>query len=288
MTQPAAAPTLVVLAAGLGTRFGGDKQTTPLGPGGATLMEYTLYDALQSGFGRVVVVVRAAMRDAMRSSLDTWLRGRVPASCVVQERDAARAKPWGTAHAVLAAAAEVREPFAVVNADDVYGRAPFTALAKFLLAAPPGSPPEYALVGFPLRDTLSAAGAVNRALCTVDAQGFLAGIVERRGLTAPTAAREAILEAPVSMNLWGFTPPIFPQLAQGFSAFREEHGADGGAEYLLPTAVQSMIGAQRARVRVLAAAGAWCGVTYPEDAPRVSAELAARVERGEYPRELWK
>lgn len=280
-------PALVVLAAGLGTRFGGDKQTTPLGPAGATLMEYTIYDALQSGFTRIVLVVREAMREAMQSSLERWLRGRASAECVVQERDPSRPKPWGTAHAVLAAAHAVGTPFAVVNADDVYGRAPFTALASFLRAARAAAPPEYALVGFPLRDTLTEAGAVNRAVCATDALGMVTRIVERSGLTRAAAAAEGILDAPVSMNLWGFTPEIFGQLAAGFTSFTRAHGADVNAEFLLPTAVQTLIDGGAARVRLLPAPGSWCGVTYPADAPRVSAELAARVARGEYPRDLW-
>lgn len=285
MSDAPAAPALLVLAAGLGTRFGGDKQTTPLGPGGATLMEYTIYDALQAGFGRVVAVVRAEMQGAMQASLDRWLNGRVRATCVVQERDPARAKPWGTAHAVLAARAEVRETFAVVNADDIYGRAPFAVLAEYLRGASAGA--EYALVGFALRDTLSEAGAVNRALCEADGDGLLVRITERAGVTRAAAEREGILDVPASMNFWGFTPAVFAQLEQGFTAFRREHGGDGGAEYLLPTAIQSLITAGQARVRLLSAAGAWCGVTYAGDAPRVSADLTARVARGEYPRELW-
>ena len=281
------APSLVVLAAGLGTRFGGDKQTTPLGPGGATLMEYTIHDALRCGFTRVVAVVREEIRASVDASLARWLRGRASHACVVQERDPARAKPWGTGHAVLAARAAVPGPFAVVNADDVYGRAPFEALAEFFRAPARGGAPKYALVGFPLRDTLTEAGAVNRALCRADAHGMLTHIEERTGLTPALAAAEGIMDAPVSMNLWGFTPAVFAQLAEGFERFRREQGGDGAREFLLPTAMQALIDAGAARVRLLRAAGRWCGVTYPADAPRVSAELAARVARGEYPRELW-
>ena len=279
-------PALVILAAGLGTRFGGDKQTVPLGPGGTTLMEYTIHDALESGFGRVVVIVRTEMRAAMEGSLSKWLKGRVPYAIAVQERDPARAKPWGTAHAVLAARFSVREPFAVANADDLYGREALEAVARFL-AAEEGEVPTYALVGFPLRDTLSTVGAVNRGVCEVDATGRLVRIVERSGLTREAAEREGILDAPVSMNLWGFTTEVFSPLEEGFTRFRTEHGADGGTEYLLPTAIQAMIDAKRAGVRVLPATGRWVGVTHRDDAPRVREELEARVKRGEYPRDLW-
>jgi CTP:molybdopterin cytidylyltransferase MocA len=280
-------PSLVILAAGLGTRFGGDKQTVPLGPGGATLMEYTIHDALASGFVRVVVIVRAEMREAMQASLGGWLRGRVPFACAVQARDPARAKPWGTAHAVLAAAREVHGPFAVANADDLYGRAAFEAVARELGRARVGDVPDYALVGFPLRDTLSTAGSVNRGICEVDAAGMLTRIVERTELTRAAAEREKILDAPVSMNLWAFTPEVFAQLAEGFAAFRTAQAPEGGVEYLLPTAMQQLIDARRARVRVLPATGRWCGVTHAADAPRVREELAARVAHGEYPRDLW-
>ena len=281
------APALVILAAGLGTRFGGDKQTVPLGPGGATLMEYTIHDALAAGFGRVVVIVRAEMKKAMDASLSKWLSGRVPFACAIQERDATRAKPWGTAHAVLAARFSVREPFAVANADDLYGREAFDAIARFL-AAPEGDVPTYALVGFPLRDTLSDVGSVNRGVCEVNASGMLTRIVERTGLTREAAEREGLLDAPVSMNLWAFTTEVFSPLEEGFTRFRAEHASDGDSEYLLPTAIQALIEAKRARVRVIPATGQWCGVTHRDDAPRVREELAARVARGEYPRELWK
>jgi len=279
-------PALVVLAAGLGTRFGGDKQTVPLGPGGATLLEYTIHDALATGFGRVVVIVRAEMRDAMLASLSKWLGGRVPFACAVQEREAARAKPWGTAHAVLAARFSVRESFAVANADDLYGREAFGEIAEFLRHES-ATVPTYALVGFPLRDTLSPVGAVNRGVCEVDRAGMLTRIVEHTGLTWDAAERDGLLDAPVSMNLWAFTTDVFAQLEEGFSRFRAQHAADESTEYLLPTAVQSFIESRRARVRVLPAAGKWCGVTHADDAPRVREEIAARVARGEYPRDLW-
>lgn len=289
-------PTLVVLAAGLGTRFGGDKQTTALGPGGATLLEYGAYDALRAGFGRVVVVVRAERQRDVENSLRARLHGRLPLVCVVQRPDAlptgsvahqGRTKPWGTAHAVLAARGAVHEPFAVANADDFYGRESFTVLAAFLASAGDATPPSYALVGFPLGATLSDSGPVNRALCETNTEGWLERITERRALTRAAVDAEGVRDTLVSMNLWAFTPTIFPQLEQGFIAFLRAHGADEHAEYLLPTAIQELVSTQRARVQLLPTPGRWCGVTYAPDAPRASAFLAELTARGEYPRDLW-
>ena len=220
--------------------------------------------------------------------------------CVVQSVDAlpagfalpaGRTKPWGTAQAVLAAAAVVRGPFAVANADDLYGRESFATLGEFLdreavEESGNGTPPTYALAAFPLRDTLSDAGPVNRAVCEIDAHGALVRITERTGLTR-AAGRGADDQSSVSMNLWGFTPAIFPQLEELFRRFLRAQGPDRHAEFLLPVAVQSLVTARRALVRVLPAGGSWCGVTYAADAPRVTRYLESAVARGEYPADLW-
>jgi MobA-like NTP transferase domain len=289
-------PALVVLAAGLGTRFGGDKQTTPLGPGGATLLEYSIYDALTVGFGSVALVVRAEQRDAIERALGAKLRGRVPLRCAVQAMDApaaarafapGRGRPWGTAHAVLAARDVVEGPFVVANADDFYGRDAFGVLARFLRDEGTGRAPAFAIAGFALRDTLTDAGPVNRAICRTDAEGWLAGIEEHGGLTREMVDAAGIGDAPVSMNLWAFTPAIFAPLADGFDAFVRARGAERDAEYLLPKAVSEMVRERVARVRVVPAAGPWCGVTYAADAARVAAFLAAATARGDYPLDLW-
>jgi UTP-glucose-1-phosphate uridylyltransferase len=285
-------PTLVILAAGLGARFGGDKQTAALGPGGAMLLEYSIYDAMRAGFGQVVLVVRAGKERTMQAALSVRIGARVAVTCVAQRPDdlppgctapPTRTKPWGTAHAVLAARAAVQEPFAVANADDFYGRASFAALGEFLARAQPAESPAYALVGFPLGATLSEAGPVNRALLRTDAEGWLTAIEERPGLTSAKVAAELIADTLVSMNLWGFTPAVFPALEREFVIFLRAHGSSLDAEFLLPVAVRSL----RASVRVLPARGSWCGVTYPADAPRVAAHLAELTERGEYPLDLW-
>jgi NDP-sugar pyrophosphorylase family protein len=276
-------PALVILAAGMSRRFGGDKQTVPLGPGGATLMEYAIFDALRAGFGRVVVVVRAERREAVQASLEARLRGRAPVVCVVQKSDRDRTGPWGTAHAVLSAAGEVRESFAVVNADDFYGRESFAAISGFLAAPGSAGAPAYVIAGFPLGGTLSDAGPVNRAVCETDAEGWLVRIVERMGIVRGDAPDDTL----VSMNFWGFTPAVFAQLEPMFDTFRRVPGANRSKEFLLPDAVGRLVAARAARVRVLPARGEWCGVTYPADAPRVAAHLAALTTSGVYPADLW-
>jgi NDP-sugar pyrophosphorylase family protein len=276
-------PALVVLAAGMGRRFGGDKQTVPLGPGGATLMEYALFDALHAGFARVVVVVRAEMRDATQASLEARLQGRVPVVCVVQKSDRDRTGPWGTGHAVLAAAGEVREPFAVVNADDFYGRETFAAIGGFLAAPASAGVPTYVIAGFPAGSTLSDAGPVNRAVCETDADGWLVRIAERTDLVRGAVPDDT----PVSMNFWGFTPDVFGQLEPMFDTFRQLPGASRSKEFLLPDALGRLVAARAARVLVLPTGGEWCGVTYPADAPRVAAKLAALTASGVYPLDLW-
>ena len=276
-------PALVVLAAGMGRRFGGDKQTMPLGPGGATLMEYAIFDALRAGFGRVIIVVRAEMREAVQASFEARLGGRAPVQCVVQRSDRDRTKPWGTAHAVLAASGEVREPFAVVNADDFYGRDSFAAVGGFLAAPPAPGPPAYVIAGYSLGGTLSDAGPVNRAVCETDDEGWLVRITERNNLVRGDEPDET----PVSMNFWGFTPAVFAQLEPMFDTFRRVPGANRSKEFLLPDAVGRLVTARAARVRVLPARGEWCGVTYPADAPQVAAHLAALTASGAYPADLW-
>ena len=206
-------------------------------------------------------------------------RGHAPAT--------GRAKPWGTGHAVLAARHVVSEPFAVANADDFYGRASYAALTEFFGRGAVGAVPSYALVGFPLRGTLSDAGPVNRAICRTDDEGRLEWIEERTGLTPAIVDEQRIGGRLVSMNLWGFTPAVFGQLEAAFEFFLHDRGTDEDAEFLLPSAMQSLVSAGSAQVRVLPSTGGWCGVTYGADAALVSAHLEALTGRGEYPRDLW-
>jgi len=267
-------PTLVILAAGLGRRFGGDKQLAGLGPGGRPLMAYAIHDAARAGFGRVVVVIRDGMEGAVRSLL---AGAELPIGCAVQP--GGRETPWGTGHAVLAAAGRVAEPFMVVNADDFYGREAYRLLVAFLTAASAGPVPEFGMAAFPLGGTLSSHGPVNRGICRVDAAGWLVGIEEVAGLR-PGDGRFPP-DALVSLNCWGFTPAVFPLLEARFREFRAAAGPED--EFMLPDEVGRMVERGAARVRVLTAPGPWLGVTHPGDREPVACQLAALAREGGYP-----
>ena len=289
--------TLVVLAAGLGTRFGGVKQREPVGPRGATLMEYSIYDALREGFTRVVFVVQPGTR---LDWLDQRLVDRVPVSLAEQQPvpplPAARGgRPWGTGQALLAAGEQVTTPFVALNADDFYGREPLGAAAAFLKhqEASGGS---FAVTGYRLGQTMSPAGTVNRAVLYVNEEGGLETIAEVRHLgplpggviRGWEAGQERYYptDALVSMNLWAFTPRIFGALETGFQSFlASTPGAED--EFVLPDAVDAMMRQGQASVQVLPTEAAWCGLTHPQDRPQVVALLRDLVARGEYPESLW-
>ena len=296
--------TLVLLAAGLGSRFGGLKQLAPLGPGGATLMDYSLYDAWRVGFRRAVFVIRPEISEAFEATIGTRYRPRLEIATAFQRLEdlpdgrrppEGRTRPWGTTQAVLAARDAVGGPFAVLNADDFYGRPALEAVAAFLRRTPPADQ-RHAVVGYRMEQTASPAGGVNRAVLRLHPDRTLARIVETRDLVRGDAGftghagAEAVLvrgDAPVSMNLWGFFPSIFPLMADGFSRFLAAHGAEEKSEYYLPEAVQEAIAAGRILVDVLPAAGQWCGVTYAEDTGWVRQVLADLTSAGEYPEALW-
>ncbi|HVC48472.1 MAG TPA: sugar phosphate nucleotidyltransferase [Terracidiphilus sp.] len=295
-------PTLMVLAAGMGSRYGGMKQIDPVGPGGETIMDYSIFDALRAGFGKVVFVIRKDMETAFRETMGDKFARHVEVECVFQEMDKMlgghtqppeRTKPWGTTHAVLMSSETIREPFAVINADDYYGPEGFRMLAEHLNAGTG----DYAMVGYVLRKTLSEFGTVARGVCEVSAEGYLKRIVERKKI-APDGNGAKDTEAdgkvvaltgdePVSMNFWGFTTGIFPQLKEYFAKFLEEHDADLKAECYLPEAVSVLVGRGDAHVKVLRSTDAWFGVTYREDRPRVVESIGKLVEAGLYPRRLW-
>ena len=299
-------PTLVVLAAGIGSRYGGLKQIAPIGPAGEIVIDYSIYDALQAGFGRIVFVIRRDIEAAFRAKMEPHLRGRIACDYVFQDPTAelpadfqlpaARQKPWGTTHAVLVCRHAVREPFGVVNADDFYGRQSYRVLADFLRGVAPDQP-RYALVGFTLRNTLSAHGSVSRGICRVDPAGLLQTVVERTKIEQAGAAarfldgetwRPLTADEPVSMNMWGFTPAFFEQAAGAFAQFIARDGQQPKAECLLPTAVDGLVRRGVATVQVLASRESWLGVTYPEDKPAVAAGVRTLIEAGLYPAPLWK
>jgi len=286
--------TLVVLAAGMGSRYGGLKQIDPMGPAGETVLDYTVYDAVRAGFGRVLFVIRRDFADAFRASVGGRFEGKIQVDYAFQQIDLlpagfsvpeGREKPWGTGHAVWCARESLHGPFAVVNADDFYGASSLQALADFLRAEAGGAP-TYAMVGFPLGNTLSENGAVSRGVCSVGADGFLRDIEEQSGIVAGDvgAGRRYDPATPVSMNCWGFDARVFlPQLDQAWRDFVAARGKEIKAEFYLPAAVNSLVQTGAARVKVLPTTDNWFGVTYREDKPRVQAALAALVGQGAYP-----
>jgi NDP-sugar pyrophosphorylase family protein len=298
-------PTLVVLAAGIGSRYGSLKQVDRVGPSGETIIDYSIYDALRAGFGKAVFVVRRSIEAEFKEAFLARLGGRIPSQLAFQELEdlpagftvpPGRTKPWGTSHAVLAAAAKVREPFAVINADDFYGRDAYERMAGFLAGLSPADP-KFAVVGYGLRSTLSEHGSVARGVCEVGPDGFLAGIVERTKIEpdgaaiVDRAAAGGALALPestvVSMNFWGFTPLYFEKAREAFASFLRARGEDPKAEMFIPLVINDMVRTGQATVKVLPTTARWFGVTYREDKPRVMAELEALVRAGEYPRALW-
>ena len=282
---------LVILAGGLGSRFGGLKQLEPMGPDGEVLLDYAVYDAARAGIERVVFVIRPEMADSFPGWAEARFGGRVGIRCAIQRLDDApvdvppgRVKPWGTAHAVMTAAALVDGPCVLVNADDFYGRQGYEVLAH-ALREPSGATVTWHLSAWPLGETLSPSGTVNRALCEVDAQGWLRGLEEARGLARETLSPEW-LERPISMNMWGFTPRIFDACSRALARFF--HTADLATdECLLPDVVRDAITGGEARVRLHRVQSTWCGVTYPADVPATRATLAGLHRAGDYPARLW-
>jgi NDP-sugar pyrophosphorylase family protein len=298
---------LVILAAGVGSRYGGLKQLEPVGPGGESLMEYSIFDAGRAGFERVVLVVRPETEDEFRGSIGERIADRLPVAYVHQTLDdlpegfrapPERAKPWGTGQAVLAAEAEVDGAFAVVNADDFYGADSFEVMGGFLRQALDGEIPTFAMAGFAVGPTLSESGPVSRGLCRVDDEGWLEGIVEilklwKRGdggryTDVDGTHRSVASHEPVSMNMWGFTTTLFEELRRRFTDFLESSGGALDSEFLLPDVVQTMIRVGGARVRVLRHGSRWCGITYPEDRVRAERMIEDLVARGVYPSRLWE
>jgi UTP-glucose-1-phosphate uridylyltransferase len=303
-------PTLLVLAAGMGSRYGGLKQMDPVGPvdqscpenGRETILDYSVYDALRAGFGRVVFVIRRDMEASFKEIVAMRFQRHIAVEYVFQDLDklppgfsapSGRTKPWGTTHAILMAANAINEPFAVINADDFYGAEGYRVLAQYLRSGMQ----DYAMVGFVLRNTLSDFGAVARGVCQVSSDGFLEGVaeltkIERDGAHARnTDASGKVIRLSgdeiVSMNMWGFTPHVFEQLRDYFQNFLESKGTEMRSECYLPSAVNEYAQAGSARVTVLRTHDSWFGVTYREDHPRVVENIGRLIREGIYPQRLW-
>jgi NDP-sugar pyrophosphorylase family protein len=287
----------------MGSRYGGLKQADGMGPAGEAILEYSVRDALGAGFGDVVMIIRKDIEDAFRSAIGERLEAHAPIRYAHQELTTGlggrplpegRTKPWGTAHALLAAAPHIERPFAVVNADDFYGANAYRLLAEFLTTEV--APGRHALVGYPILATLSPNGTVTRGVCAVGPTGDLVGIdermnVERRdGRIVYLEGGEAV-ELPVdtvaSMNFWGFHPSMLSHLAAAFEEFLGARYDDPKSEMLLPTVVGDMVHAGTDSVKVLRTDGPWFGVTYPDDKPAVQAALQAITQSGQYPSPLW-
>jgi hypothetical protein len=296
---------VVVMAAGLGARYGGLKQIEPVGPRGETLLDYALYDAHRAGFGRVVFVIRREIEAAFREAVGRRFEARLEVAYAFQEPDlllppgfrvpSARSKPWGTGHAVLAARPQLAGAFAVVNADDYYGPRSFSLLHGFLVS--PAESTLHALVGFRLDETLSEHGAVARGLCAIGPDGHVARLEEVLGIEraaegivapGPDGLRRFQGDERVSLNLWGFRPGLFEPLGELFERFLLERGDDAAAEFFLTDAVDELMLAGRARVQLLESPDPWFGVTHRADAGRVAARLARLVREGRYPDPLWE
>ena len=299
-------PTLVVLAAGMGSRYGGLKQVDPVGPSGEAILDYSVFDAKRAGFGKVVFIIRKDFETEFKERVGSKYEGILPVEYCYQDINdlpspftvpAERAKPWGTAHAIRAARDVVKEPFAAINADDFYGRDAFAKLAAFLQrpAAADGKF-HFAMVGYKLDLTLSDNGSVARGICKVDG-GKLESVTEMTKLVrVPGGAENREDEANpvkltgeerVSMNLWGFTPELFATLESRFPAWLEKNGAELKSEWYIPFVVDELIHEGKADVEVLPTDSNWFGVTYREDKPFVTAEIGKLVAAGEYPQSLF-
>ena len=301
-------PTLVVLAAGMGSRYGGLKQVDPVGPSGEAILDYSVFDAHRAGFGKVVFIIRKDIEEVFRRQVGAKYEGLLPVDYAFQDIHdlpapyavpEGRTKPWGTAHAIRAARHVVHEPFAAINADDFYGRDAFARLAAFLgnADAQQRVPPRFAMVGYKLHLTLSDYGSVARGICHVTPEGHLAGVTEMTKLVRtpegaenrenPAAPVKLTGAERVSMNLWGFTPALFDALEARFPAWLAQHGAEEKSEWYIPFVVDEMIHEGAASVEVLPTDSAWFGVTYREDKPFVTDAIRALVDAGEYPASLF-
>jgi dTDP-glucose pyrophosphorylase len=300
-------PTLLILAAGMGSRYGGLKQLDAMGPSGEVVLDYSVYDAIRAGFGKVVFVIRRDFETQFREQIGARFAGRIEVAYAFQdiqdlpagfEVPEGRTKPWGTAHAVLAAQSVVHEPFLMINADDFYGRDAFAQMAEDLRRPrPEQGPDQYSMVGYYLRNTLSEHGSVARGVCTCDSQRMLSSVTEMTKIfKLPQGGAENRETEPalpltgdevVSMNFFGFTPQIFPQLRAAFLRFLQQQGSDLKAECYVPKEVDALIQSGKAQVRVLESNDSWFGVTYPEDKADVVAAIASLVRSGAYPANLW-
>jgi hypothetical protein len=297
-------PTLLILAAGMGSRYGGIKQMDSFGPSGETIIDYSIYDAIESGFGKIVFVIRTDFAENFKNIFESKLKGKIETDYVMQEIDSytdgfempvARTKPWGTAHAVLCAKDVIHEPFAVINADDFYGRDAFEKAADFLKTSV--RPELWCIIGYQLSKTLSENGTVSRGVCQVNGEGNLVSIAERVKIYPEEnkivyeendVKTELPQNTPVSMNFWGFHPDAFDYIQKLFQKFLKEDGDKPKAEFFIPIVGDAFIKNDDGKIKVITTSSQWFGVTYKEDAPAVKASIVKLVDSGAYPNKLWE
>ncbi|MDR2927882.1 MAG: nucleotidyltransferase [Cytophagaceae bacterium] len=297
-------PTLLILAAGMGSRYGGLKQMDELGPSGESIIDYSIYDAIQAGFGKVVFVIRESFYEPFKERFEPRLKGRIETVYVFQDLDKiptgysvpeGREKPWGTGHAMLMAKNVINEHFAVINADDFYGRDAYMQAFYFIKSCK--SENEYAMIGYALKNTLSEYGTVSRGICEVDAANNMTGVIERTKIGyeggkiyfyEDDKKTELTGNEPVSMNCWVFNPSFLNALDEGFEQFLKVRGAEMKSEFYFNIQANNMVTEQKATVKVLNTDTKWFGVTYREDRPLVQQSINNLVEAGVYPQNLWK
>ena len=297
-------PSLLILAAGMASRYGGMKQIEAFGPDGETIMDYSIYDAIRAGFGKVVFVIREEFAEQFKAIFEPKLKDKIETAYVYQHLDAhldgyprlsTRTKPWGTAHAVLCSEDSIAEPFAVINADDFYGRDAFEKAYSFLTEG--CTERNYAIIGYQLKQTLSSHGTVNRGVCSVNDSGNLTGVVERLniaeqdgrilvedGMEPKLLTEETI----VSMNFWCFHPSVFKYSSVLFQEFLKERGTEEKSEFFIPLVADRFMNETDGKVEVIPTSAIWFGVTYKEDAPAVKEAIGTLLNTGEYPAGLWK
>lgn len=297
-------PTLFILAAGMGSRYGGLKQIDGLGPNGETIMDYSVYDAMRAGFGKVVFVIRKDFEEDFRKVVLSKYENKIPCEVCFQSLDKVpagctynqeRTKPWGTNHAVLMGKDLIKEPFAVINADDFYGKESFQVLADYLKSIE-GTKGNYCMIGYRVQNTLSEHGSVSRGICATDEKGYLTDVVECTKIedkggkivnSEDGVEQEIAINTPVSMNMWGFTPEYFDYVEEGFKRFLAENGQELKKEFYIPTLVNEMIKQGTATCRVLDTPSKWFGVTYAEDKPQFILKINELINKGVYPNKLF-
>ena len=299
-------PTLLILAAGMGSRYGSLKQIDTVGPSGEAIIDYSIYDAIRAGFEKVIFVIRKSIEKDFREVFGEKLKGKIETDYVFQELDMVpegisyspdRVKPWGTAHAIWVAKNFIREPFVAINADDFYGAGSYQAMADYLSGQTETENDRYCMMGYQIQHTLSDFGSVSRGVCDSRDNDFLKSVVERTEIARDKGKIYFLdengekVEMPgdelVSMNIWGFTPGLFEHIEAAFSDFIEEHASELKSELYMPSVVNDLVERNTASVKILPALDKWFGVTYKEDKPLAADYIKKLIEKGEYPDNLW-